>query len=171
VTAAAPLPVVVFALGAARCALRQAEVRELLPLPRLWRPPGAPRCVEGLMNLGGEAIAVVPLAPLLLPGAEEAEEGPEAQLYHHLILLRGGPVALRVPRVLEAALVAPERLRPVARRETLNGCVEAEIEEEGGGLTHLLDAGRILLLREREALADLARAAAARLREWEPGAA
>lgn len=157
------LPLVMIRLGAVRCALRHAAVQELLPLPRLWRPPGLPRPLEGFMNLGGEAVPVVALATLL--GVEEAEDTAPA-LYRHLVLLRASPpVALRVTRVLDLRLVAPERLRPVGRGATLNGCVEAEIED-GESLVHLLDADRLLLAQERQALAELGREAERRLREW-----
>jgi purine-binding chemotaxis protein CheW len=171
--AARRLPVtahaVVFAVGSARCALRQSEVRELLPVPHLWRPPGLPRTVEGFMNLGGTAVAVVSLARLFGLGRSADED----DLYRHLILLHGDraaqqPVALLVSRVLDVTPAPPERLRPVERGETLNGCVEAEIETEDGFI-HLLAAGRILLEQEKRILAELRQDAEARLGEWSAG--
>ena len=163
--------VVAFALGDARCALPQADVRELLPLPDLWRPPGAPSALAGFMRLGDAAVPVVKLQRLL--GANEDGADAASSLYHHLILLRGGPsggeVALLVPRVLDVVAVSPDRLRPSRSAETLNGCVEAEIED-GDGYIHLLATERILLERERSALHELTEAAQARITEWAGGA-
>jgi purine-binding chemotaxis protein CheW len=152
---------VVFAVGSARCALRQSEVRELLPVPHLWRPPGLPRTVEGFMNLGGTAVAVVSLAQLFGLGDGAGEDG----LYRHLILLHGERAALLVSRVLDVMPAPPERLRRVERSDTLNGCVEAEIET-ADGFIHLLAADRILLEQEKRMLAELRQDAQARLGEW-----
>ncbi|HEV7263338.1 MAG TPA: chemotaxis protein CheW [Falsiroseomonas sp.] len=158
--------VVVFALGAARCALRHDEVREVLPIPHLWRPPGAPRPLEGFLNLAGTAVPVIALARLLAVPEGEDYAPP---LYRHLVLLRvaasAKPTALLVERVLDVARVPAEAIRPAAPDGTLNGCVEAEIDT-GEGFIHLLAADRILLAQERAVLHDLAEAAEARLGEW-----
>jgi purine-binding chemotaxis protein CheW len=163
----APILIVVFALGASRCALRHEEVREFLPVPHLWRPPGAPRVLEGFLNLGGAPVPVIALDRLLeVPGA-----GQPAPLAHrHLILLRAEPsgwqVALLVERVLDVRQVAPEQLRPAGGQHTLNDCVVAEIEA-ADGFVHLLAAERLMLAQERAALQELSAAVQARLSEWE----
>lgn len=168
------LRLVVFAVGDVRCALPSLVVRELLPLPRLWRPPGMPRPLEGFMNLGGEAVPVVALDRLFGIRTAPTEEA-EKLLYRHAILVAGGhaasagQVALLVDRALDVVWVPRDRLRPVERSDTLNGCVEAEVEF-GDGFVHLLDADRILLEQERAALAELGQAAQDRLAEWTSGA-
>lgn len=158
---------VVFTLAGLRCALRHADVRELLPLPRLWRAPTLPAPVAGFLNLAGEAVPVLDLVRLF--GLPEGEDDPAAGLYRHLILLRAAPgqthIALLVTRVLDLVPFAPERLRPVADGATLNGCVEAEFEL-AGAFVHLIAVDRLLLEEERQALLGLRAAAEARLEGW-----
>ncbi|MBL6455721.1 chemotaxis protein CheW [Belnapia sp. T6] len=154
---------VVFTLAGLRCAIRHADVRELLPLPRLWRAPTQPAPVAGFLNLAGEAVPVLDLARLF--GLPDGEDDPGAGLYRHLILLRATPVALLVTRVQDLVSFAPERLRPVADKATLNGCVEAEFEL-AGGFVHLIAVDRLLLEEERQALLGLRAAAEARLEGW-----
>ncbi|MGO4570422.1 chemotaxis protein CheW [Microvirga sp. 2TAF3] len=163
----ASLQIIVFDVCGIECALRRNAVRELLPLPRLWRPPGTPQPVAGFFNLGGAAIPVVRLDRLF--GLEQGETLPEADLYRHLILIEGltgtNPTAFLVDRVQDLAEVSPSQLSPVTEQGTLNGCVEAEIDLDGG-LVHLLSLERILFAEEQQALAELGRQAQNRLSEW-----
>lgn len=161
------LQIIVFDVCGITCALHRAAVRELLPLPRLWRPPALPRPVAGFFNLGGHAIPVLQLDVLF--GLERAEDGTEAELYRHLILIdrfsASGMSALLVDRVLDVASVETSRLSSVRGEGSLNGCVEAEIPWDDG-LVHLLSVERILLAEEQQALAELGRQAQNRLSEW-----
>ena len=158
---------VLLRLGSRRCALPCGVVREVLPLPRLYRPPGLPRPLAGFMNLGGAAVPVLDLMRLFGLAAEGAEG--EAALYRHVVLTAGagggGPLGLLVDRVLDLQRITPERLRPVTEGATLNGCAVAEIETPDGFI-HLLAAERILLAQEQAALTGLREAAQARLAEW-----
>jgi len=161
------LQIIIFDVGGVDCALRRDAVRELLPLPRLWRPPGTPRPVAGFFNLGGRAVPVIRLDVLF--GLEPPERSSEAELYRHLVMVDGladsAPTALLVDRVHDLAEAAPQQLSPVAAQDTLNGCVEAEIDRPDG-LVHLLSVERILFAEERQALAELGRQAQNRLSEW-----
>jgi purine-binding chemotaxis protein CheW len=163
----ASLQIIVFDVGGLACALRRSTVKELLPLPRLWRPPGLPRPVAGFFNLSGIAVPVVRLDTLF--GLEATTSDAEAELYRHLILVDGltgsGRTALLVDRVLDVIQVDESRLSAVRPENTLNGCVEAEITRESG-LLHLLSIERILLAEEQQALAELGRQAQTRLGEW-----
>jgi purine-binding chemotaxis protein CheW len=164
----AGLQIILFDVGGKACALRRSAVRELLPLPRLWRPPGTPRPVAGFFNLSGAAVPVIRLD--LLFGLERAKAtDAEANLYRHLILVDGlkvsGRAALLVDRVLDVIHVGESALSAVAPENTLNGCVEAEVTH-AGGLLHLLSIERILLAEEQQALAELGRHAQSRLGEW-----
>jgi purine-binding chemotaxis protein CheW len=163
----ASLQIILFDVCGATCALRRNAVRELLPLPRLWRPPGLPRPVAGFLNLSGTAVPVIRLDVLF--GLERAEDAAEEGLYRHLILTDGlagaGLTALLVDRVLDVADVEEARLSSVGQDNTLNGCVEAEIDLESR-LVHLLSLERILFAEEQQALADLGRHAQSRLSEW-----
>lgn len=145
------------------CALPRRAVREVLPLPRLWRPPGAPAALAGFLNLAGNAVPVLDLAVLFDLGRPAATR---VALYRHLVLLHGeAPLALMVDRVRDFARVAPDQVRPVADAATLNGCVSAEIRV-GERLVHGLAVERILLAEEQARLAAQTKAAQARLSEW-----
>lgn len=156
-------PYLIFALGALRCALPRAAVRELLPLPRLSRPPALPSAVAGFLNLGGQPVPVLALDRIFgLPLAEVEAGG----LYRHIVLLQGRPAtALLVDRVLDLASPPPGSRRPVPADQTLNGCVAATLALPEG-LVSLLDPARILLAQEQASLEDLTRRAQERLEAW-----
>lgn len=147
------------------CALPRRAVREVLPLPRLWRPPGAPAALAGFLNLAGSAVPVLDLTILFGLG-RPATATARAALYRHLLLLHGEtPLALMVDRVADMVRVAPDRVRPIADAATLNGCVAAEIRI-GERLVHGLAVDRILFAEEEARLAAQTREAQARLAEW-----
>ena len=151
-------PLVLFRAGGTSCALPRAAVRALLPLPRLDAPPGLPAPLAGFLNLGGEAVPVLDLAPLL--GLPPGSPGP----YRHLILLAAGPRALLVDRV-EAVLPAGAPLRPASDGTSLGGVVAGAVEA-GEGTAHLLDPERLLLAEEAAILEALTGQARARLARW-----
>jgi purine-binding chemotaxis protein CheW len=163
----ASLQIIVFDVCGIACALRRNHVRELLPLPHLSRPPALPRPVAGFLNLGGTAVPVLRLDVLF--GLEREADSRETELYRHLILLddlsAAGPSALLVDRVLDVVDCHEAQLSPVRPENTLNGCVEAEIEHEGRSV-HLLSLERILFAEEKQALAELSHQAQSRLSEW-----
>lgn len=140
------------------CALAQSEVREVLPLPHLHRPPTAGSMLAGFVDLGGVSLPVLDLARLL--GLREAEPAPDP--YRHLLLAADRGAVLLVDRVQDLVRVSPEAIRPVDGAETLNGCVVAGIAI-GGGLVHVLAMARILTARERGRVAELTAREAARL--------
>jgi purine-binding chemotaxis protein CheW len=154
---------VVFALADRTCALPRATVRELLPVPRLWQPPGTPDLMAGFLNLGGDPMPVIWLARVFgLPTA------PAPPLYAHILVLKAESrrtLALLVDRVLDVAIITPDQVRPVAHDASLNGCIAGEIQL-GDGLLHLLDADRILLAEEQQRLAELAQAVQRRMGDW-----
>ncbi|KAB1071543.1 chemotaxis protein CheW [Methylobacterium planeticum] len=140
------------------CALPRAAVSEVLPLPNLFRPPTLGPLLAGFLNLGGEPVPVVDLARLFGLRAEAREPG----AYDHLVLAADRATAFLVDRASDLVTVAPEAVRPVSGRQTLNGCVEAEITL-GDRLVHALAPGRILTVEEQERLSALTRAAQERL--------
>ena len=159
---------VLFAVGGARLALRRGAIRELLPLPRLWTPPGLPRVLAGFLNLGGEAVAVLRLSRLLEPETEiRAEDDAAAGIYRHLILLDDGRerLALLVDRVLDVVRVPAESLQALPAEQSLNGCAEAEVSLPDG-FARLLTPERLLMERERATLAELEGQARRRLEDW-----
>ena len=156
----------IFTLAGLRCALPRAAVQELLPLPRLSRPPSLPAAVTGFLNLGGMAVPVLALDHLLGLPPVEAEAG---GLYRHIVLLQRRPaIGLLVDRVLDLAAVPAEGLRPVPPEQTLNGCVAATLALPEG-FASLLDPARILMAQEEASLEELTRRANERLETWSSG--
>lgn len=164
------LQIILFEVGGVSCALRRHEIQELLPLPRLWRPPGLPRPVAGFFNLAGAAIPVVSLSALF--GLEAKKEKGEDRIYRHLILIRRPgekqPTAFMVDRVLNLVSLPADQMSMVSPSDTLNGCVEAEIAVDGA-LVHLLSLDRVLFEEEQESLRALNVQAQKRLGEWATG--
>ncbi|MGY2048805.1 chemotaxis protein CheW [Methylobacterium sp. JK268] len=145
------------------CAVRREAVREILPLPRLWRPPGVPAALAGFFDLGGRAVPVLDVARLFGLAAE-AEGRP--MLYRHLLLVGGeAPLALLVDRVADLVAVPADAVSPVAEGTALNGCVAGEVRI-GERLLHELAVPRILLAEERARLDVQTRLAQERLAAW-----
>lgn len=140
------------------CALAQAEIREILPLPRLHAPPASGGPLAGLLNLGGEPVPVVDLAVLF--GLREGARTDDR--YQHVVLARGAALGLLVDRALDVVQVADDTLRPVEPERSLNGCVVAEFAR-GHVLVHRLSVPRILTLEERQRLDALTAEARDRL--------
>lgn len=155
----------IFALAGLRCALPRAAVRELLPLPRLSRPPSMPATLAGFVNLGGEALPVLALRHLL----GLTRSAPVEPLYRHIVVvedtLPGSRAGLLVDRVLDLCAVPDAQRQPVPPEDSLNGCVVAQLALPEGP-AHLLDPARILLAQEQARLEELTRRAAERLDEW-----
>ncbi len=154
----AALPVLLMRARGHVLAVRQRDVSEILPLPRLASLPEAPPIVTGCFHLAGELVLVLALGDLLgLPGAAEGNP-----LYHHLLLLPDRPDhprrALLVDRVLDLVVAEPELL-PAG--ESFNDCVEGEIRVEAA-LVPLVSAARLLTAFEASRLAAFATRAAAR---------
>lgn len=154
---------VVFRLGAARLALSRGEVLEILPLPRLLSPAGAPSVLAGYMNVGGEALAIIRLGRLLDPQAPLEEAG----IYSHIIRLApaGRRMGLLVDRVEDAAAEA-QALEPVEPSDSLNGALAANIRLEGQ-LCGLLSSERLLNAHEAAKLQEMTEMMQERLRLWD----
>ena len=58
-------PFLIFRLEESLFALAAADVAEILPVPILERPQGAPTVLAGFLNLGGRPLAVVDLGVVL----------------------------------------------------------------------------------------------------------
>ncbi len=140
---------IVFGVGNVPCALAREAVRRVLPLPALGRPPGLPAAVEGILDLAGAAVPVLRLDRLFgLPS-------PPTHAYRHLILLADSqpPLALLVDQATSVLSVPAERVLPLQKSETFNGCVVGHIATDEAPV-HVLSAERLLDKRERQALAE-----------------
>jgi len=161
--AMARLPTLLLDIAGTTCALPRAEIREILPLPRLHAPPAAGGPLAGFLNLAGEPVPVIDLAALF--ALRDAGSGRDP--YRHVVLARGGDIAFLVDRALDLVQVEEESLRPVESARSLNGCVVGEFAR-GDSLVHLLSLDRILTLEERTRLDALTRQATTRLARFEP---
>jgi chemotaxis signal transduction protein len=145
-------------------AVRQQEIEEILPLPRLSALPGAPPILLGAFQLSRELVLVLPLAGLL--GLTGPAEG--TPLYHHLLLLAARPgeprLAFLVDRVTDLVTARPE---PVAAGESFNGCVDGEISIETG-LVPVIAVPRLVTAYEAERLRAFAAREATRVAAFSP---
>lgn len=169
--AMARLATLLLDIAGTTCALPRAEIREILPLPRLHAPPTAGGPLAGFLNLAGEPVPVIDLAALfeLRPAGGEDRASLDDP-YRHVLLARQGGIAFLVDRALDLVQVESESLRPVESARSLNGCVVGEFAR-GDRLVHLLSLDRILTLEERSRLDALTRQATARLARFEPDGA
>jgi chemotaxis signal transduction protein len=151
-------PVLLMRVSGQTLAMRQRDVVEVLPLPRLAPLPEAPPIVLGAFHLGGEIVLVLQMAALL--GLHGPAEG--NPLYHHLLLLPEQPghprLALRVDRATDI-LAADATLLPPG--ESFNDCIEGDIRLDGL-LVPMLTAERLLTAHEAARLAAFAARSAAR---------
>jgi purine-binding chemotaxis protein CheW len=106
-------------------------VREIVPIRRATRLPGAPPYVRGLFNLRGSIVTVIDLAARLAGGIA-ADDG-------SVVLAQFGNknVGLAVDEVRDVQMVSPERFEPATGDVARGGIVR--------GLGHL-DEGVVIVL-------------------------
>lgn len=153
----------VFQLSDRLAAVRLEDVERITPMAELATPPGLPAALEGLLNLAGVAIPVLRLDRLFALPAQHLS------LYSMLVILKGsapaGRFAVLVDRVNEVLSVPEGAFAPIRQDDSLNGCAAATVTIRGDAI-HLLSPTRILLAKEREALAEFQAIAQQRLRDW-----
>ena len=157
--------VCVFAVGDERFGLRLESMDEIVPMAALSRPPSCPAILEGLLNVRGTPVPVLRLAELMgLPPVELDLYTP--LLIVHPVAARGSShsLALLVSRVLAIAM-SPE-IRPAAKLDSFNGCVDGQIVHDGETV-HVLSMDRLLVEREWRALSDFRAASARRHDQFE----
>jgi purine-binding chemotaxis protein CheW len=131
--------ILVFSLAGQRFALWAANVRELLRAVAVVPLPGAPRIVEGVINLRGRVVPVLDLRTRFgLPGKP-------LEVTEHLIVAEAGSrlVAIRADRALDLIGVAPD---DVSRGEFQTGPAAGVVRlADGLAVIHeletFLDAG------------------------------
>lgn len=158
---------VFFRLAGQGFAIPVADVREVVPYCWLERPPRMPAFLQGVLNLGGDAVPVLRLDHLLgLPSA--GDPGLEASM----LIMRNdaAPLALLVDRVEGVRDASACQLAPLDDEQSFQGCVGGQLHGPQGA-AHLLSWRRVLLVEERARLAQFQADAAerlARLAEDEP---
>lgn len=154
---------VILKCGEIRAALSQGEVRQILALPALSKPPTLPASFAGFANLAGQAVPVVELS-LLFERFTDAQVDP---LYRHVLIIGAGAdrLGLLVDRVLDVRECDLTDMVKAGEGNTLNDCVEGDVFLDGEPI-HLLSSDRILIAAERARITDLQRAEQARIDQW-----
>jgi purine-binding chemotaxis protein CheW len=150
ITASAPEHnVVLFDVADRSFAISVASVQEIVPMATLSRPPVRPSLLEGFLNLGGVPVAVVRLDTLFCFSKQPLKP------YSPLIVLRSAenPVALLVERVIGIASAPSTNFVTMQDHSSFNGCIESAVHLDTG-VVHVVSVARLLLERERRAIAE-----------------
>jgi len=139
---------ILFAAAGTRFALGVADVRRILPLPRLATPPDCPDALLGFLDIGTELVAVLRFHALF-----ELDNARQPRLYDHLILTRldRPPVALLVDQVSGVVRRQEGEVKPVADGASLRDCVTGEVADVDGS-AHLLSLPCLLGAYEQQRL-------------------
>jgi purine-binding chemotaxis protein CheW len=149
--------VVVFRLGRQLVAMPVAAVREVVPIAWLSKPIQMPSVVEGILNLGGVAVAVLRLDRLL--GIDDSR----VNLDSSILVMRGGSsFGLLVDRVEFVRRLSDFHLAPVGDSQSFNGCVTGELTGNGDAIP-LVSWDLLLVEEERVRLAEFQDRAQTRL--------
>lgn len=142
-------PALVFEVAGQLYALPLADIREVVPMARLAATPCRPAVLDGFLNLGGVAVAVVALGRLF--GLTDSPPGSHTPL----LVLRHAtpPVALRVYRVSHILRPADGEVVPVRDDHSFNGCVRGVAAADGRTVLFLA-ADLLLLDKEQQVLAE-----------------
>ena len=151
--------VVIFRLAGQAFAIPVADVREVVPYCWLEQPPRMPAFLQGVLNLGGEAVPVLRLDRLLGLTAAAAP-GLEASLL--IMRAESGPLALLADRVEGVRDAATFQFAPLEDGQSFQGCVGGQLHGPQGA-AHLLSWRQILLEEERARLAQFQTETAERL--------
>lgn len=155
--------VVIFRLGGEAFALAVDVVREIVPISWLAAIPRMPSFVQGILNLGGVAIPVLRLDRLFGLG-----QGIDFGLESSILVTRGSsPMGVLVERVEDVRRVTSFETLDVEASRSFNGCVSAQLVPIGktGEPLSLVSWDKVLLVEERERVAEFQAQSQARLAE------
>ncbi len=154
--------VAVFRLVGQGFGLPVEDVREVVPVAWLDRPPHLSFMVEGILNLGGQAVPVLRLDRLL--GLEDGCYGLDASILIMRPRPEGGTFGLLVEHVDSVREMSAFAAMGLPPGQSFNDCL-VEVLERDGKAVNLLAWDRILLEQERERLVEFQDRAQARLAE------
>ncbi|WP_068437756.1 chemotaxis protein CheW [Magnetospirillum sp. XM-1] len=143
--------IVMFRLAGQGFGLPVDDVREVVPLAWLDRPPHLPAMIEGILNLGGQAVPVLRLDRLL--GVEGSHYGMDASILIMRPRPGGGVLGLLVEHVDGVREFGDFTAMDLPPGQSFNDCL-AEVVERDGRSMNLLAWDRILLSQEQAALAE-----------------
>ncbi|MGE5477443.1 MAG: chemotaxis protein CheW [Bacteroidales bacterium] len=149
---------VVFRLGGQLFGIPVAEVREVVPYAWLELPPRMPTFVQGVLNLGGEAVAVLRLDMLL--GMPPATIGLDASI---LVMKNAATsLGLLVEHVEGVRASADFQYTAIEDRQSFQGCLAGQLQ--GPDVTvHVLSWRKVLLEEETRRLEQFQQGAQQRL--------
>lgn len=154
-------PFLVFEVSGLSCGLPAGEIREVLPMCEVVRPPALPPVLEGFLNLRGQLTPVVRLDRLF--GLAEVQ----FLLHTHLVVLqRRPPLALLVDRVREIMSSAPGGCLEPPPEHVFGDCLEEVYQLDTRSIS-LLRVDRLLLKEEESRISEFVRIAERRLEEIE----
>lgn len=140
--------VVVFEVSGYSCGLPMEQVREIVPMCDLARPPGLPPLLEGFLNLRGEITPVLRmerlfgLSPIIL------------RRHTQIIVLHGEtPLALLADEVRNVVSLGPDELLPASDDSVFNDCVEGVLFTARAPV-HVLRVDRLLLAQEKRRISE-----------------
>lgn len=148
-----------FQVGDLLCALPQAEVLEILPLPTLYAPPGLPPILAGFANIDGENLPVLEMSRLF-----QLPEQPW-QIDQHLLRLRSAPLLCLIKRALDFSPTA--EVSPLQAEHSFNSWAKGTLRHQKQTF-YLLEPQKLLLEEEQLRLQALQEMVDQRLQSWEP---
>ena len=153
--------VITFRLCGQSFGLPVGTVREVVPIAWLDRPPRMPSLVQGILNLGGRAVPVLRLDKAL--GLRDGTYGLDASI----LIMRddheaGRPLGLLVEHVDGVRAIEDFTAMGFVDRTSFNACLTEQLERDGT-VVQLLSWRNILLVEERQRLAEFQGLAQARL--------
>jgi len=154
--------IVVFRLAGQGFGLPVDDVREVVPVAWLDRPPHLSSMVEGILNLGGQAVAVLRLDRLL--GLEGGRHGLDASILIMRPRAAEGAFGLLVEHVDGVRDFGDFAAMDLPGGQSFNDCL-TDVLDLGGRAVNLLAWDRVLLEQERDKLAEFQARAQTRLAE------
>ena len=152
--------VITFRLCGHAFGLPVSSVREVVPVAWLDRPPHMPSLVQGVLNLGGQAVPVLRLDKLL--GLGDGRYGMDASI---LVMRESDrPLGLLVEHVDGVRAADDFTAMGLSEKGSFNGCLSDHLERDGKVL-QLLSWRNILLVEERQRLTEFQALAQSRLAE------
>lgn len=146
--------VVFFDLGSQHYAIDSMCVREIIRMQAITKIPGAPACVEGVINLRGKVTPVLDLRKRL--GLQANEESKETRIV--VVEVEGQNVGLVVDGVSEVSRIPASAVEPtssiVAAQESEYILGVAKLEKK---LVVLIDIGRLVIGGEKRMPPDTSR--------------
>jgi purine-binding chemotaxis protein CheW len=130
-------PVVLFRVAGGMYGIDLTAIREIIPLRRATRLPGAPEHVRGLVNVRGTIVTVVDLG-LRLGGAPV---GADSSVM--LVELGGKVAGAAVDEVLEVQRFLPEEIDPPGPEHAVEGIVTG-VGHAAGSIVILLDIHSVI---------------------------